>query len=358
VIWGDCNDRFAVKCNLVASSLQDTSSFPPELNIAFHDVVNCAQKIPRPISSLESSETQKHSRVAQIQYPVAIREGSMIRFFGLVSLESEYGEQWRKAYEPHLAPMLRLLASELQQLISDANLRRQSQKLIHSLRHDSLLDDFLFAVNRAQFLRCQLWEYREQLSTPLLRLLVPALRDIDESLRLGLKTFASFTSLYSPYCRWNSKPTDVAKLVDGVLDIMEPSLEGMKIRRNYRNLRGRMIRIDSDLYHLLLRNLIRNSVQSIRRRLPVGGQLRKIHIRQAVANESLCLTIEDDGVGLTDTERNHLKQGVPFSRRGGSGIGFQVIRKIVDLASGQIDLGKPFKRGAKIRISLPLQPKT
>jgi len=93
-------------------------------------------------------------------------------------------------------------------------------------------------------------------------------------------------------------------------------------------------------------NLLRNAVEAS---LPVGGGVR---VGWTADERFVHVTIEDDGVGLPDSDTLF----VPFftTKPGGSGIGLSLVRLIVESHAGAVDLSSRREaRGARAVVRLP-----
>jgi PAS domain S-box-containing protein len=96
-------------------------------------------------------------------------------------------------------------------------------------------------------------------------------------------------------------------------------------------------------------NLLRNAVEAA---LPVGGGVR---LTWYAEGRYVCIVIEDDGVGLPDSDALF----VPFftTKPEGSGIGLSLTRLILEAHAGTVDLvSRADARGAVATVRLPLFP--
>ncbi|ADV02026.1 sensor histidine kinase [Alicycliphilus denitrificans] len=101
-----------------------------------------------------------------------------------------------------------------------------------------------------------------------------------------------------------------------------------------------------DLYELL-GNLIDNAGKWARSRVVVdvrreGGQL--------------CFTVDDDGPGIPEAERERMfERGVQLDeRRPGSGLGLDIVRALADTYGGSVQAGQSPLGGARLRLCLPV----
>ncbi|MDD5326065.1 MAG: HAMP domain-containing sensor histidine kinase [Polaromonas sp.] len=103
---------------------------------------------------------------------------------------------------------------------------------------------------------------------------------------------------------------------------------------------------EQDLYELL-GNLIDNAGKSARQRVVVDVQ---------VSQGQLCFTVDDDGPGIPEEEREHMfERGVQLDeQRPGSGLGLDIVRALAETYGGSVQaLASPLG-GARLRLCLPM----
>lgn len=98
-----------------------------------------------------------------------------------------------------------------------------------------------------------------------------------------------------------------------------------------------------------LLNLLSNAIKST----PSNG---KITIEAGLIKDELVLSIMDTGTGITDYEQNHFPDS--FERRQGdqqpaSGIGLSLVKNLIELHGGRIELCSEVQKGTTIRCFLP-----
>lgn len=87
----------------------------------------------------------------------------------------------------------------------------------------------------------------------------------------------------------------------------------------------------------------------------------KINVRVAIAhdptqeNRMLTITIEDDGPGLSNTETvKVMRRGVRLDEKTpGSGLGLDIVKELVDVYGGSLDLGRSDLGGVRAELKLP-----
>lgn len=103
---------------------------------------------------------------------------------------------------------------------------------------------------------------------------------------------------------------------------------------------------EQDLYELL-GNLIDNAGKSARQRVVVDVQL---------SQGQLCFTVDDDGPGIPEAEREHMFQrGVQLDeQRAGSGLGLSIVRTLAETYGGSVQAQVSPLGGARLRLCLPV----
>lgn len=99
-------------------------------------------------------------------------------------------------------------------------------------------------------------------------------------------------------------------------------------------------------------NLLENAVQALTG--PGGIRARMEVVDLSSLQRSLRLTIEDDGLGLTDEAKEKLFTPFFTTKAGGTGLGLIIVRKIVEAHRGTFTLKDAPKGGARAIVELPV----
>lgn len=109
--------------------------------------------------------------------------------------------------------------------------------------------------------------------------------------------------------------------------------------------KGSVAWFDPDLAELSVVNVVRNAMQSARSR---------IRIRVELAATWADWIVEDDGPGIPEALLKRIGQPFVTSRATGTGMGFAVVRRIMEASRGQLDVGRSGDLGgARIILRFP-----
>ena len=114
------------------------------------------------------------------------------------------------------------------------------------------------------------------------------------------------------------------------------------------------ITADKDMLNQVWINLLNNSVKFT----PVGG---RIDISANAGNQQLEITIKDSGIGMkaeTIThifERFYMEDKARSKTAGGSGLGLSIVKKIVEMHQGSINVASKCGEGTIFKVILPLK---
>jgi PAS domain S-box-containing protein len=144
------------------------------------------------------------------------------------------------------------------------------------------------------------------------------------------------------------EPTQLAPLLQEVLEVAAPQLEKAKVQV------AQLVPIDvPEVFgdRALLKQAILNLVLNAVDAMPNGGQLQLTLSRRGDMAE---ITVGDTGKGIPPENRQKVFQLFFTTRPGGSGIGLASTFRIVQLHNGSIDFTSEVGRGTTFRIELPL----
>jgi signal transduction histidine kinase len=106
------------------------------------------------------------------------------------------------------------------------------------------------------------------------------------------------------------------------------------------------VRIDKSLFRQVLLNLALNAQQA----MPSGGL---IELQTWTRDGKVCLSIIDNGSGISEATRAKMFEVFFSTKPNGSGLGLPTVRRIVEAHHGEISCESEPGRGTRFTISLP-----
>ena len=177
-------------------------------------------------------------------------------------------------------------------------------------------------------------------------------------LRRIVDEFSKFARMPEP----ERRNIDLVELVRDAVVLQQSGQVGVNILSEFPS-DALMADLDSTLMGQALTNLIKNAGEAIETRQEKSGEDFQPEIRVSVSasDDSLVVTISDNGIGLPD-DVAALFEPYVTTRDKGTGLGLPIVRKIIEEHDGTLMLSaaEPFApathRGAMAKITLPLPP--
>ncbi len=110
--------------------------------------------------------------------------------------------------------------------------------------------------------------------------------------------------------------------------------------------------VDQRLLRQMLLNLVRNAVEALSARGSIA--LGHVRVTAAIEGERLCLAVEDDGPGIDPAIAARLFQPFATGKRGGTGLGLALCKRIAEAHGGSIVAEAASPRGTRMKVMLPL----
>lgn len=145
------------------------------------------------------------------------------------------------------------------------------------------------------------------------------------------------------------EPTDLNELLADLVDFLAPQAALTRVQLRQMPYDGPlMAAVDPKLIKQALLNLMLNAMQL----MPGGGELIVGAKQQA---DQAILTVTDTGPGISDAEQSKVFDAYFSKRRGGTGLGLAMTRRIAREHGGRIELASEVGKGSSFSIVLPLQ---
>ncbi|MEA4845966.1 MAG: ATP-binding protein [Clostridiaceae bacterium] len=150
-------------------------------------------------------------------------------------------------------------------------------------------------------------------------------------------------------------PVDLTALAQGVVMSMEALANSRNTSILVEKKAEKAVVIgDADRMEQIIRNLLKNAVRATENGIiRVGTEIRQGEV---------VLTIEDNGIGIAPEDLSHIwdrfyrvrNQRTNHIQEKGSGLGLVIVKKLVQLQGGNIDVTSQLGKGTIFRISFPL----
>ena len=161
------------------------------------------------------------------------------------------------------------------------------------------------------------------------------------------------------------KPVDITEKFSSMVAILKPQAEmkGLEFRTAVRNVRNRMVITDELRLGQIALNVVSNAIKYT----PEGGTVELI-LEETDSDTKGCsiyrLTTKDTGIGMSPEFVKKIFD--PFSREQsstvsqiqGTGLGMSIVKDLVELMDGTIDIDSTQGVGTEITISLPIKHST
>lgn len=149
------------------------------------------------------------------------------------------------------------------------------------------------------------------------------------------------------------RPVDLQQLVEELVDFFQPQADLARVRIRVRPPPPQpvVVRADERLLKQTVLNLMLNAVQA----MPDGGELML-----AVGSDGECgiLRVTDTGCGIPPEHQLRVFDAYFSTKRGGTGLGLAMARRIIREHNGTISLTSEPGKGTEFTIRLPLaEPK-
>lgn len=151
--------------------------------------------------------------------------------------------------------------------------------------------------------------------------------------------------------RLETAPLDLCTLVERVVTEVQPALERHTVTCTHN---GTPLLVMGDA--LRLEQVIQNLLQNAVKYSPDGGAVR-VHVERR--NGEVALSVADDGIGIPQAAQELLFQrfyrapNAEAQRMSGMGIGLYVVKEIVTLHGGRVEVASREGEGSIFTVTLP-----
>jgi PAS domain S-box-containing protein len=183
-----------------------------------------------------------------------------------------------------------------------------------------------------------------------------SLRDQIERLTRFVNTILDLSRLELGGGKIEFSPVDLNEVVEQVSDALAPRAESSGLRLNVECSHG-LPRVRGEFNQLaqVATNLIANAINYT----PNG----RIDVHTLLRDEQIGLKVQDTGMGISATDLSHLFERFYRGEKAGqtnlpgSGLGLSIVKEIVDLHGGKIDIESTVGKGTTFTVWLPVWEK-
>ncbi|MEZ4776746.1 MAG: PAS domain S-box protein [Bacteroidia bacterium] len=165
-----------------------------------------------------------------------------------------------------------------------------------------------------------------------------------------LNDFLSLSKLEEGIIEINIETFDIVEWMHDLLEeIEEQKKEGQKFFYTYQGTES-VVELDPHLLKNILFNLISNAIK-------YSQEYKEIHISTQVNETDLVLTIEDQGMGIPESDQPYMFERFFRAKNAiniqGTGLGLSIVKRYIDLMNGQISFSSIYGKGTIFTIQLP-----
>jgi signal transduction histidine kinase len=145
-------------------------------------------------------------------------------------------------------------------------------------------------------------------------------------------------------------PADLSKVLEQAIALAEKGITDKKIDVQTEFADIPPVAVDAAMMVDAFLNVIRNAVEASKE----YGKI-KVSLRYAYeTSQSVVVEIKDDGGGIDAEDMPHVFNPFFTRKNYGTGLGLSLVKKIIDIHQGMIDIFSKKNKGTKVFIVLPL----
>jgi len=143
-------------------------------------------------------------------------------------------------------------------------------------------------------------------------------------------------------------------LADVVSDVAE-SMKGIARKGQQININAEKdLVIDTD--KKLLRNILINLISNA---MKFSEEEKNIAISLARQKDDVCISIQDEGIGISENDLEHLFssffRGANVTNIQGTGLGLHIVKRYADLLGGRVEVNSQLQKGTTVSLYLPIK---
>ncbi len=201
--------------------------------------------------------------------------------------------------------------------------------------------------------------YINEIPKPVIKLIGSVKRNAFRQLRL-VNNLLDITKLNSEKFKLNLKNVDIVFLTKLITESIKIYADQKKINLDFKsNVSSRNTAIDDEKYERIILNLLSNAIKFT----PEGGNIT-VDIKEDKKNKTLAIAVSDTGIGIPKDKHEMIFQRFGqvennLSRQAeGSGIGLALVKMLVVILDGNIQVDSELEVGSIFTITLPIKEGT
>ncbi|MFV0431399.1 MAG: ATP-binding protein [Alphaproteobacteria bacterium] len=174
------------------------------------------------------------------------------------------------------------------------------------------------------------------------------IRQVDQIGRL-VQEFSSFARLPEPILQ----KQNVSTLIKGVFELEKQRTDGLQMKLDMPE-HDIIAKIDEGLMTQALTNLLKNASEAAAAHNDEQKPEIDIILKDMESEDSFEISIEDNGMGFPQNDRNHILEPYVTTKKEGTGLGLAIVQKIIQDHHGELILSdSPKLKGAKVILRFP-----
>ena len=161
------------------------------------------------------------------------------------------------------------------------------------------------------------------------------------------------TKIDAGFTSFTPVSADIINFVEGVCDSFTEYAKFNKVNLIFdTNEEEEVVLFDPDIIERILLNLLSNAVKFNK----VGGN---IYVNVDIKKEKIIISVEDEGMGIAEDKIDYIfkrfeqVQNNKKIERQGSGIGLYLVKSLIDLHGGTVEVKSKVDKGSKFTVSIP-----
>jgi len=143
------------------------------------------------------------------------------------------------------------------------------------------------------------------------------------------------------------EPADINAAVDSVVDFLGEAHESITVDKRY-SPDLPQAEIDRDMFIQMLQNLVINALQA-------AGNGGRMEVTTAAESNAITISVSDSGPGVPNNQRERIFEVFYTTKRGGTGLGLNIAKRIAEEHGGGITLAESSLGGARFVVHIPLR---